>query len=192
MKIELEKFELQLVQAGKPAALIRIVDDGPEPDELLWLNAHGITHYVNLLGPHHALLQAGMIYGLDVFELVEGHRATGCSIFYGPIPVSRDTNGLWRHPEHPSHLSPDIFDFWIAILGKEHVTVPLSFEAVASHKFARQQSNEHHLGALPVPAGEGWYLVEIHARASSPCAVWVRDKPASSMSCTTPCQADAA
>lgn len=192
MNIELVKFELQLVKAGKPAALIRIVDDGPEPEELVWLNAQDIKRYVHLLGPHQALLQAGMIYGLDLIELVERHRTDGCNIFYGRIPVTRDKYGFWRHPEHPSNLSPDCFDFWIALLGKEHMSVPLHFDEVVPSRIARQQSKEIHSGVAPVPEGEGWYLVEIHARASSPCAIWVRDKPVPVMSGATLCHSDAA
>ncbi|MGE4843372.1 MULTISPECIES: hypothetical protein [Buttiauxella] len=174
MIITLEKF-IHIAHQRRDTAQIRLIDDAGEPDRLLWLTAEEVEDYVAMFGPHHGLLAAARHYGMNPADLVTAHRIAGRCDFYASMPVVRNPEGLWQHPEHPATLNPAELHSWLKVIGYEYRETRLDTEPQnASLLYCWKQGDTRIPDWEPLkPRGKGWYLVSI-SNVGMAKALWVR------------------
>jgi len=97
----------------------------------------------------------------------------------GPVPVVKDENGFWEHPDIPWNLIPEdtscapYFQAW----GYEWRVDELQFEdSEVADKY--WESGEPDISAWEPkqPKGDGWFLATIYDTEDGPCACWLKHR----------------
>ncbi len=96
-----------------------------------------------------------------------------------PVPVERDSDGFWTHPDYPEWdecTLTETIDGWFQEQGIERSLVLFEDDAPEDLTDAWQATGEADCAKWEptVPKGGGWFVLSIHDTESGPACIWVR------------------
>lgn len=96
-----------------------------------------------------------------------------------PVPVERDSDGFWTHPDYPAwdeDTPQATVEAWFAEQGIEHRIVLFEDDAPEELQDVWLVNGEAPCEKWEptAPKGDGWFTLSIHDTESGPVCIWVR------------------